>query len=838
MSQPTLTDRLKGFLPHLGAVLLFIVLTYAYMLPMLQGLVLEQHDHVSAKGQQHEAVEYYEETGENALWTQSMFSGMPTVMIWLNYKSNLVGEVSSVVIEGLQENANLLFLLLLGSYIMGYGITNNFWLALIAAIGFAFGSFNLVSIEAGHYNKVICMALIAPVVGGIIMSYRGKWFLGSLIAGFAFAAMVRMGHVQIAYYTVCTGMLLGLFYLGVAVKNKTLPDFGRSTAVLLVFLMLGVGSNTAQLWLSKDYGDATIRGGKSELSINQGDNSGGLTKDYAFNWSYGIGETMTMLIPNFKGGGSSDSYKGTDTYEKIHPLLVKSMQQRGYKKAEANKAADQTIGSLFYWGEQPFTSGPVYFGAIICFLFVLGLMIIDTPVKWVLLAISVITIMLSWGKNFPLFNYAVFDIFPMYNKLRTVTMVLTITNLMFVIMAFLALKQVYEKGVEQAELMKGIKIALGVTIGLVVVFGFLGGSMYDYEGLRDASFAQSGFDISMIQADRKSLLYKDSFRSIVFVLLGAGAIWAFVTDKLKAKYFLAVVAVLILVDLWSVDKRYLNDNDFVSKKQFENNFDPRPSDIAVLQDKDPHYRILDLTQNPFTNSGPSYLHKNIGGYHAVKIRIYQELIEGQMSKDLQTLQSGLQGGALPKDIPTLNMLNMKYLIFGDAAQQVVQNQNALGNAWLISNVEYVSSADEEMAKLDQFDPATTALVRDTYKDRLGGFQAKQPKGSVKLASYSPNKLTYEFDSPEQELVMFSEVFYKDGTEWHATIDGEPAEHFRANYVLKGMLVPAGKHQIEFEFEPRLYGTVNMVSMVSSILMFLGFGLLVFLKVKKGDAFNG
>ena len=838
MSQPTLTDRLKGILPHLGAILIFLALTFIYLMPIIQGKVLEPHDYVSAKGQQHEAMEYLEDTGENALWTQSMFSGMPTIMIWLTYKANMVGEVFTGVVEGFPETANQLFLFLLGSYIMTYVITGNFWLALAGAIAFGMGSFNIISIEAGHYNKVICMALMPPVIGGIIMAYRKQWLTGALISGFAVAMMIRMSHVQIIYYTMFIGLFLAIYFLVMAIKEKTLPAFWKASASLLVFYILAVGTNASQLWLTKDYSEASIRGGHSELSKNQDDNTGGLTKDYAFNWSYGIDETMTILIPNFKGGGSSDNFSGTKTYDKFHPLLVKSMQQRGYSKDAAEKAANQSIGSLFYWGEQPFTSGPVYFGAFVCFLFVLGLLVIDRPIKWVLLAISIITIMLSWGDNFSAFNYLVFDTVPMYNKFRTVTMVLTVTNLMFVIMAFLALKQIYEKGIDQATLVKNLKIALGITVGIIVLFGFVGGMMYSYEGLRDASYADSGFDINLLMSDRKSILFKDSFRSIVFILFGAGAIWAYATEKLKAQHFLIAVLLITLVDLWSVDKRYLNDSDFVSEKQYKDNFVPRQSDLAILKDPDPHYRILDLTQNPFTNSGPSYYHKNIGGYHAAKLRIYQELIEGQLSKDLQVMQSGLQGGAMPKDLPTLNMLNMKYLIFGDAAQQVIQNPNALGNAWLISDVKYVATADDEMAMLDQIDPATTALVRETYKDRLKGFQAKQPKGTVKLTSYSPNKLTYQFDSPEQELVMFSEVFYKDGTEWHGTIDGQPAEHFRANYVLKGMIVPAGKHTIEFEFVPRLYGAVNSISMVSSILMFLGIGLLVFFKVKKGEEFNG
>lgn len=826
-------DFKTSVLPHVIAILIFVALSYVYLLPLLKGEVLAQHDYTQAMGQQHEVTEYADKTGEQALWTNSMFSGMPTVQIWLDYPTNLVGRLYVFIQDIFVKETDILFFLLIGVYLTLYPLTKNVWISTAGAIAFAFASFNMISIEAGHLNKVLAMAFMAPIIGGIMLSYNGKWLAGALLTGFFLAVQVRAGHIQITYYTLIAGALLALFYAGNAIANKQLPLFAKGTAALVFASLLAVGTNTAQLWGSYDYSHATIRGGKSELSnVKVEDKKGGLTKEYAFNWSQGIGETMTILVPNLMGGGSSGDYEGTQSYDKMLGLL----KQNGYPQKEAEKVANQIAGSELYWGDQPFTSGPIYFGAIVCFLFVLGMFVIKHPIKWALFGVAILTIMLAWGKNFEAFNYFVFDHFPMYNKFRTPTMILTITNLIFVLVGFLALKELWETK-DKAATLKQLKIAAGIIGGILLLFVVAGGLFFDFTGLPKG---QEYIDAATKIADRQSLLRADAFRSLLLVLAGAGVVWALLTDKLKKQYAVAIIGVLILGDLWTVSKRYLNDDDFISKSEYDQLFVPSAADQAILQDKDLSYRVLDFAGGaPFTNASTSYFHKSIGGYHAAKLRTYQELIENQISKDMATLQQGLKQGSVPENIPVLNMLNTRYIMFGKKATEVVRNPHAAGNAWFVENVLTVNSADEELYGLSNIDTRKTAIVRNTFADQLNGFNpSPDPNGSIELIEYQPDALKYAFKSSNKELVVFSEIYYPDGTSWKAFIDGNPVSHFRADYVLRAMVVPAGEHTIEFKFEPTYYKVGGTLSLVSSLLIFIGLGVFIYLRVKKGDTFNG
>ncbi len=822
-------DWKANVLPHLIAVLIFVALSYVYLLPLLQGKVLAQHDYTQAMGQQHEITEYVKNTGEQTLWTNSMFSGMPSIQIWLDYPMNLIGKIMVFVSDLFVNETSLLFYLMVGVYLLLYPLTKNVWLSAIGAVGFAFGSFNLVSIEAGHLNKVLAMAFMAPVLGGIILAYRGKWVAGALLLGFFLALQLRSNHIQITYYTLIAGGLLGAFYVIYGLVKKDLPNVAKATGILVVATLLAVGSNTVQIWGTYDYSHATIRGGKSELSqANVENKEGSLTKEYAFSWSQGIDETMTILIPNYKGGGSGGNYTGTESHKKMTALLM----QNGYPKPEAEKVANQIAGSELYWGDQPFTSGPIYFGAIVCFLFVLGMVVIKHPVKWILLGIALLTMMLSWGKNFETLNYWVFDNVPMYNKFRTPSMILTITNLIFVLVGFWGLKEIWDTK-DKKQAIKQLTVAAGIVGGILLVFGLGSGMFFDFSGNKDGG--EGYIDLATKLADRKSMLTTDALRSLFFVAASAGLIWALLTEKLKRQYLVIGLGLLVVVDGWQVSKRYLNDSDFVSKVEYDNMFIPTEADRAVLQDKDISYRVLNFAGgSPFTNASPSYWHKSVGGYHAAKLRTYQELIENQIMKDMGSLQAGLQKGAVPENLSVLNMLNTRYFILGKKANEVVRNPYAAGNAWFAKTVLTANTADEELFGLSNIDTRTTALVRNSFKEQLAGFTpSPDPNGTVTLTEYKPDQLKYSYKSANKELVVFSEIYYPDGESWKAFIDGKPVEHLRANYVLRALVVPAGEHTIEFKFEPAYAKTGGIVALVCSSLLLVGLGGFIYMRLKKG-----
>jgi hypothetical protein len=824
----------QSILPHLVAVLIFTVLSFAYLMPLLSGDRLAQHDYVQAMGQQHEITSYVEKTGDQALWTNSMFSGMPSIQIWLEYPANLLGEISNFIQKIYIHETYMVFLLLLGFYIMLYPLTKNAWLSVVGSIAFAFGSFNLISLEAGHLNKVWAMAYIAPIIGGLIVAYRGRYLTGAAILAVFLTLQLRANHFQITYYTIIAAVFLGIYFFIEAIKDKQLPVFAKATGILAIAALLAGTANTTQLWGTWDYSKATIRGGKTELTAQkeEGTADGGLTKEYAFSWSYGIGETMTVLLPNFQGGGASQNYEGAAAYDKMYPQYVKGMkQQYGMNQATAEKSAAQQLGSMYYWGSQPFTSGPVYFGVIVCFLFIFGMFIIKSHLKWALLAIAIFSIFLAWGKNFSMLNYALFDMLPMYNKFRTPSMTLALTNVIFVLVGFLALKELLDGTRSKQELVKYLKIAGGITLGLLVAFGFMGSIFMDFRGANDDQLSQMGI-LQDILSDRQSLLRGDALRGIFFAGISIALIWAFIEQKLKATHMMAALGLLILVDLWTVDKRYFNDADFTTEEEFQKNFKPSQADLAVKQDPDPDYRVLNLNGNPFTDAQTSYQHKSLGGYHAAKLRIYQELIENQLSANIATLNEGFKQGKLVENIPVLNMLNTKYFLLGETADKVVRNPGALGNAWFVSDIKYVNSADEEMASLTGFNPKQTAIVRNTYKDVLGSFApSADPTAAIQLTSYDPNKLSYTSKSASPQLAVFSEIYYKDGKDWKAYIDGKYVPHIKANYVLRALQIPAGDHKIEFKFEPNFYSTGNIISLVGSLLIFALIGLAVYMEVK-------
>lgn len=795
----------KSILPYPVAILLFIALSLAFLSPLLEGKVLRQDDTIRFKGMSKEIVDFREETGEEPLWTNSMFGGMPAYQISTKYKANLLQYVDRVFRLGLPRPADYVFLYMLGFFILLVVLGVNPWVSIIGAIAYGLSSYFLIILEAGHNSKAHAIGYMAPALAGIILAYRGKYFLGGVLTVFFLSLQIRAGHPQITYYLGLLVLILGIVELVNAFRSKKLVHFSKATGVLLLAATIAVLTHITNLWATYEYGQYSIRG-KSELTTEQENRTTGLDKDYATQWSYGIAETGTLIIPNFHGGAS---YTPLGTGSHIYKALIDN-------NISARQAEQAVEAIPTYWGPQPFTSGPVYVGAIVVFLFVFGLILIKGDLKWWLLAGTILSIMLSWGKNFMPLTEFFLDYFPGYNKFRAVAMILVIAELAMPILAFIALNEIFRQKHSKADLLKALKIAIYVTGGFVLIFVLLPGLFFDFESYRDAQLRQSYPDWFMqaLIDDRKRLLRNDSIRSLLFILLAAGVIWALVQEKLKTSYAILLLAVFVLIDMWPVSKRYLSSDDFVSKSKMERPFPKTQADEIILKDPDPNFRVANFTVDPFADASTSYYHKSIGGYHGAKLRRYQELYDRWLKQNFQ--------------IDVLNMLNAKYIIQPDQENKpaVIPNTQAFGNAWFVEDYVLVDNADEELETMGKTDLKNVAVVDKRFKDQLEGNRPVQDSSAaIKLIEYKPNELKYQVNTSMDQLVVFSEIYYDKG--WNAYVDGEKMPYFRANYVLRAMIVPAGKHLVEFRFEPRVYRVGERVSLASSllvILLVLGYGV--------------
>ncbi|MBU8893925.1 MAG: YfhO family protein [Bacteroidales bacterium] len=786
---------MNSLLPHLIAIVIFIAISFIYFSPLLEGKVIQQHDKTTFLGMSKEVRDFREATGEEALWTNSMFGGMPAYLISVKTKSNLIKPID-IFLKSFERPASQVFLCLLGFYISLLIFGVNPWLSLAGAIAFTFSSYFFIIISAGHNTKVFAIAYMSPIIAGIYQAYRGKILLGSAITALFLALQLVSNHLQITYYTLIIVLIFGLVELVYTIKDKTYLKFLKATGILIIVALFAVGSNFSKTLTIMEYGKYSTRG-KSELTINKENKTSGLDKDYAMAWSYGISETLTVLIPNFKGGASVGS------------VGENSASFKFFKKIQGERYASQVTKQLpLYWGNQPGTSGPVYFGAIIMFLFVLGFFILDKKLKWWLISTTVLSVLLSWGHNFSFFSNLFLDYFPGYNKFRVVAMTLVIAQFTVPLMAILALKEFFDGSVEKQKLEKAFKHSFYIIGGIALFFSLFPGALFDFSAKSDQGYiAQVGQAfVDALKEDRKMLLRADAFRSFVFIILSALAIYAFMKKKLKKNYAFAALIVLILIDMWAIDRRYLNNDNFISKRQAKEPYKMSQADQRILQDRDPDFRVLNLTVDPFNDASTSYFHKSIGGYHAAKMKRYQELIEFQISKN---------------NMDVLNMLNTKYFIVPDNNRQPVAQYNAeaLGNAWFVEDYRIVPDADSEIQALSEFNPSQEAIVDQRFEDFVQGKNfTKDTESYIKLEVYKPNHLTYTVNCTDEKLVVFSEIYYPEG--WKAYIDGNYTDHFRVNYVLRSLVIPEGDHRVEFKFEPESYYIGNKIALAGSSILLL------------------
>jgi hypothetical protein len=799
-------NKIQPVIPHLIAIFLFTVISLVYFYPVLEGKVLKTNDLTVFKISSKEIQDYRLKYGKEPLWTNSMFSGMPAYLISTKYPGNLMKHVDTIL-RAYQMPVSVLFLSMAGFYILLLIFGVNPWLAITGAIAYGLSSFFFQILVAGHNTQAIALAYMAPMIGGIYYAYRFNPLKGAVFTAFVLSLEILANHPQITYYAFICLLIFAIVEFVFSIKNKSFLKFLKTSALLLIPFVLAIGINFASLYTIYEYGKYSIRG-KSDLEITNLNSTQGLDKNYITYWSYGVDETFNLLIPNYKGGSSHPFDRDSETYK----ALVQNKAQGAANRLQK------------YWGTQPGTEGPHYIGAIVIFLFVLGLILIKGPEKWWLLIATVLSFMLAWGKNFmPLTNFFI-EYFPGYNKFRAVTMILVIAQFCIPLLGFLALRDIFNGTVSRAEILKSLKIATGITGGFILLIilspGIAGSFLTDFE-----IDQLPGWIKSAMITDRKDLLRSDSFRSLIFILLSAGVILGFIFNKLRMGYAILIIAILIVFDMWPIDKRYLNADRFEKPLTVQKSFAPTTADSFILKDNSVH-RVLNLTVSTFNDNTPtSYFHKSIGGYHGAKLKRYQELIDTSLIYDLNHVEAVWKNAKSLEEFQSafnrtnvLNMLNTKYVIYNPEAPPLI-NQNALGNAWFVEKPVMVENANKEISAINLHNPSKEAVINDAFKDLIkkSSFPVLDNE-IIELVSYKADELTYKYSAKEEKLVVFSEIYYPAG--WKSYIDGKESSYFRANYVLRGMVVPGGNHEIKFKFEPASYYFGNKISFASSLVMFL------------------
>ena len=821
-------NTFKRILPDLVAVVVFAVISFAYFCPAVtEGRILSQHDSVAGIGAGQEGKEYLERTGERTRWTNSIFGGMPTYQMAPSYEStDLLKGIENLYHLYLPTYVWYVFVMLLGFYILLRAFNFKVWMAGLGAIIWAFSSYFFIIIAAGHIWKFITLAYIPPTIAGMVLCYRGKYLLGGLVTALFVALQISSNHVQMSYYFLFVMLFMAIAYGVQAYQQKAMASFGKSTGVLVMAGILGICINLSNLYHTYEYSKESMRGKSELVKKNSANQTGsGLERDYITQWSYGIGETFSLMVPNVKGGASVPLAANEKAMEKANPMYGSIYSQLGQ-----------------YWGEQPGTSGPVYVGAFVMFLFVLGLFIVKGPMKWALLAATVFSILLSWGKNFMSLTDFFIDYVPMYNKFRAVSSILVIAEFTIPLLAMLALKKVVDSPIIMKERKKEFLISLGLTGGLSLLFAVMPKvffpsyvSTMEMNALQGIPADQLVPLLANLEEVRMSLFTSDAWRSFFIILIGAGLVWAYGMGKLKQTALIGALAVLCLVDMWDVNKRYLYDEQFVEKQVQTQSFQQTETDKLILQDEALDYRVLNLASNTFNENNTAYWHKSVGGYHAAKLRRYQEMIEEHISGEMSALFKAVAdtGGDMeslnPADFPVLNMLNTRYFIFPLQGGQTapLYNPFALGNAWFVDEVQYVANANEEIEAIHDLDPQQTAVVDKKFEDVVKPLPSDST-ATIELVAYEPNYLKYEVSSDKGGTVIFSEIYYPG---WKSTIDGQEVPHGRADYILRAMNVPAGKHVVEFRFDPTsLHVTENIAFIALGLLALLAVVVAV-LKIK-------
>ena len=810
---------LKKCLPDVLAVLLFAVLAFAYFFPAdIEGRILYRHDASAGRGAGQEGIEYLQKTGERSRWTNALFGGMPTYQMAPSYGStNLLTKAVNAYHLWLPENVWFVFAYLLGFYILLRAFDFRQHLAALGSIIWAFSTYFLIIIAAGHIWKVWALAYLPPMIAGVVLAYRGKYLWGLLLTAVFTAFEINANHVQMTYYYLFIIIAMVIAWLVEAIREKQMTHFLKATAVCLVGAAIGVSINLSNLYHTWEYSRESMRG-KSELVKQNSSNqtSSGLERDYITQWSYGIGETWTLLVPNTKGGASMPLSQSEKAMEKADQDFLPIYQQIGQ-----------------YWGEQPGTSGPVYVGAFVMMLFILGLFIVKGPMKWALLAVTILSILLSWGKNFMGFTDFFLDYVPMYAKFRTVASILVIAEFTIPLLAMLALKKFLDEPDQMKPRMKYVGISFLLTGGVAMLFSLMPSMFFDSFISTSEMHAIQNLPAEYIQPlvanlteMRQAVFTADSLRSFYIILVGTGILLSVAFGKLKKEYAVGIILVLCLVDLWTVNKRYLNDDMFVPEAEREAPQQKTQTDELILRDQNLNYRVLNLASNTFNENETSYYHKSVGGYHAAKLRRYQEMIEAYINPEMQSLFKSVSEAAgdmtqVKGDsiCPVLNMLNTRYFIFPLQGGQTVpiQNPYAFGNAWFVDQLDYVDNANGEIAAVGKIDLRHQAVADAKFKEQLGEAIPQDTLSVVTITSYEPNRLTYDVSSDKGGVLVFSEIYYPG---WEATVDGQPVELGRVDYILRAMNIQPGKHQVELSFFPKSVNMTETIAYIAYVLLFL------------------
>lgn len=823
----------KRVLPDLMAIVAFVLISFIYFAPaVMDGRVITQHDSLAAVGQGQEQRDYMERhNGERTRWNISMFAGMPSYQMSPTYDSSKPQDFAKKAYSLFLPNyVYLVFIMMLGFYILMRAFRASPLLSALGAIVWAFSSYFFIIIAAGHIWKFITLAYIPPTIAGIVYAYRKKHLLGGLLVMIFVAFQISSNHIQMSYYFMFMMLFMVVAYFVDAIKNKNLPDFAKATAVIAIAGLIGVAANGSNLYHTYEYSKETMRG-KSELSHHGAENksANGLERDYITAWSYGVGETWTLLVPNTKGGASVPLSHNEKAMKKARPEYQEIYQQIGQ-----------------YWGEQPGTSGPVYVGAFVLALFVLGLFIVKGPMKWALLVGTIFSIMLSWGKNFmPLTDFFI-DYVPMYNKFRTVSSILVVAEFTIPLLAILALKEIIENPKRVLANKKALYFSLGATGGISLLFAIaptLFFSSFISSSEMQALQSLPSEHIHPIMANLKemriSMFTADAWRSFIIIAIGSAIVWLLLTKKIKAEWAVAAILLVSLADMWDVNKRYLNDNDFTPQSSRQQMFAKTPTDEYILQDPTLYYRVLNMATSTFNDGVTPYYHKVIGGYHAAKLRRYQDIIDVHLTGEMRQLQQAIintQGKMDSVDtnsFKVLNMLNAKWVIMPSQEGTIpIENPYAMGNAWFVDEIIFADNADDEIEALFNLNLHHQAVADKQFEHVLSGFEVApaDSASTIELISYDSNIFTYKSSSSKPELAIFSEVYYPKG--WQITIDGEPAQMLRANYTLRALPIPAGDHTIEFKFEPKSIKVTDTIAYIALLIMLLTAGWIIYKRIKK------